>query len=860
MVEVSHQISGAKQYGFFSIQRIVLFSFVILALFMVIMGGGIMRQVYAEYRQIDYYLSLSSVVYRIRNFEDRFFKELHVMVSKNFELYSEVEKKDLLEQRGHLKRMLVDIIDDLDRLSVYDGNVTGSRSIKFHYAKLMDFYDRIEKGEYISSDQMLSAFNQILISLNTSVGELYLVDSLEGMLYSQHVVLEQAIFELYKATSEQGIILSMLVQGKEDFDNEAVQNKILLISGRQENARNEIARYMEHMRDNDDVFENKEAIFVSLINELEKIEISLEVLNDIRRQLYVSQLSDKKFNVNAQDILETVTFLLDGIRKFEISMRKPERVIIDYYYDKMIFRMVTTFLLGMTVLVVLLVVIYVLKRRVLEPVRLLTASMSRLADGEVNLVIPEVHYNDEIGEMIKFMKVFRSNAQGIKEAEVEIKRHSDHLESVVDKQTEQIKYESALTMLLLNIATEANQTQCEVDVYQDVLDLICHFFEWPIGHAFFYDPVSERLKSSNIWYCEDKLKYKDFIAATENLELVKGEGLPGQVAKSGEPLWIKDLTENHESPRHKAFEAVNIKSGLLFPVIVDDNVLAVVEFFTHQRIELKDEILYVMSNIGVQVGAVAKRERYEKKLINAKADAEKANHLKTEFLANMSHELRTPMHSILSFSKQGMKRIDKWSKEEQIKNLELINTSGDRLLGLLNNLLNLSKLESGVEEFNITSYNIKTIVEDVIKQHKAALDEKELYLEYSAGEKEIMIECDGSKINQAVSSLLLNAIQFTDKGKSISIDVLVCEDRKTVAIEIADEGVGIPEEELGTIFDKFIQSSNTKTGAGGVGLGLAISKEIVSKHNGSIHVSNNNSGGATFTIKLPFLQPRQVEG
>ncbi len=250
-----------------------------------------------------------------------------------------------------------------------------------------------------------------------------------------------------------------------------------------------------------------------------------------------------------------------------------------------------------------------------------------------------------------------------------------------------------------------------------------------------------------------------------------------------------------------------------------------------------------------------KLEHQQNSLIDAKRTAEKANALKSEFLANMSHELRTPMHSIITFSRQGIERIHRWSPEEQKENLGLIRESGERLLRLINDLLDISKLESGKVDISFERHSLEIIIQKALAELQALINEKHLRLDVDFDPEVPAIECDSDKIVRMLLNVLSNAIKFSANHKCIYIRVNAQD--TMVRMEIEDEGLGIPPDELEQVFDKFIQSSKTKTGAGGTGLGLAICREIVNLHAGTITAHNNERGGATFVVTLPYSQPKR---
>jgi signal transduction histidine kinase len=249
----------------------------------------------------------------------------------------------------------------------------------------------------------------------------------------------------------------------------------------------------------------------------------------------------------------------------------------------------------------------------------------------------------------------------------------------------------------------------------------------------------------------------------------------------------------------------------------------------------------------------------KQEIMQAKLNADRANQSKSEFLANMSHELRTPMHAILSFASMGEEKVFDAKPEKLQQYFSRISESGRRLLALLNDLLDLSKLEAGAVQCHFKPNNMVKIVDTVLQEMSALIKEKSVTIVHDKANVDARAVCDSEKIMQVVRNLLSNAIKFTPAGRHIflhytSSSLPAAKSARQVpalTLKVIDQGIGIPEDELSSVFDKFVQSSKTKTGAGGTGLGLAICREIIDRHEGTIRASNNEYGGATFEFKIP---------
>lgn len=274
-----------------------------------------------------------------------------------------------------------------------------------------------------------------------------------------------------------------------------------------------------------------------------------------------------------------------------------------------------------------------------------------------------------------------------------------------------------------------------------------------------------------------------------------------------------------------------------------------------QRKRMETELLLHRDHLAELV------EAQVKDVVAAKQEAERANQAKSLFLANMSHELRTPLHAILGFSKLALESPD-LDSETAKTHFGRIADSGQRLLVLLDDLLDLSKLEAGKMELDTHWTDLHALTESVMHELMPLAQAKQLRIEFQCGARNAFAEVDSKRIGQVIRNVLANAFRFTPESGTVSLQLEATEmvhgrrknDRSRVPglrLAVLDGGPGIPEAELESIFDKFYQSSRTRTQAGGTGLGLAICREIIQLHHGTIAAANRPEGGAAVVFQIP---------
>ncbi len=333
---------------------------------------------------------------------------------------------------------------------------------------------------------------------------------------------------------------------------------------------------------------------------------------------------------------------------------------------------------------------------------------------------------------------------------------------------------------------------------------------------------------------------------------VTGNPLADLILRDKRPIAIEDVRADPRSaPVSHLLERRGTLALLIVPLIVEGEVVGTIGLDALEpRLFTEDEISLAYNVAVAASQALLNAQLYEQQLAQAERLRE-LDRLKGEFLANVSHELRTPLNSIIGYSELLIDELGPTMDEMSLEDLKAIHSSGHHLLAIINDILDLAKIEAGRLELNRAPLDFAALAGQVMEAARVLIKDKpEVALELDLPADLPPIEADAVRLRQVLWNLLSNAIKFTEQG---SVRLAASADNGALVVAVQDTGIGIPPQYHQAIFDQFRQADGSTTRrSGGTGLGLAITRQLVWLHGGDIRVDSTLGKGSTFTVTLPI--------
>jgi len=412
------------------------------------------------------------------------------------------------------------------------------------------------------------------------------------------------------------------------------------------------------------------------------------------------------------------------------------------------------------------------------------------------------------------------------------------------------------TMKLLQTITHSISAARDLDsALHQTVESLSKATGWGYGEAWLPSGEPPRLKL-NTTYSAPGVDAQLLSADGAKRDMARGEGLVGQAWRSKSIEWFRSLASVSAelSPRVIVAARCGFQSAVAIPVPSGDEIDAVLAFFMAKTPAADNRQTQMVSVIADQVGSLIDRRREQKQheadLNAARERAEAANRAKSDFLSRMSHELRTPLNSVIGFANVMRKNRAGNLTPDELEYLERIKQNGHHLLSLVNDVLDIAKVEAGRLTVSKGLVNVDQMLRDVVAQLEGQPRAEGVELRAEPIEDVVPIEADGALLRQVLINLTGNAIRFTHKG-SVVLSADVDADGIPLRLHVKDTGIGVPADRLGAIFEPFEQAEDgTHKNYGGTGLGLAISRSICDALGYSLTVDSHVGRGSTFTVSL----------
>jgi signal transduction histidine kinase len=344
----------------------------------------------------------------------------------------------------------------------------------------------------------------------------------------------------------------------------------------------------------------------------------------------------------------------------------------------------------------------------------------------------------------------------------------------------------------------------------------------------------------------------DLVEVLRATPIRKGEGVLGRLAMTGDPVAIPDIADErtYQSRVRNALVRAGFRAALAVPLVREGQLLGALAVNRKSPGGFAPEVIELLQTFAAQSALAIQNARLFREIEDKSRQLEAASRHKSEFLANMSHELRTPLNAIIGFSEVLAEQMFGPVNDKQSDYLGDILESGRHLLALINDILDLSKIEAGRMELEIGEFDLPAAIDNTLTLVRERAHRRGIVLERAVDEGLGKISADERKVKQVLLNLLSNALKFTPEGGQVAVRATTRDEMAEVSV--TDTGVGIAPEDQATVFEEFRQVGTAEKKAEGTGLGLAISRKFIELHGGRIRVTSMLGRGSTFAFTLPL--------
>ena len=499
--------------------------------------------------------------------------------------------------------------------------------------------------------------------------------------------------------------------------------------------------------------------------------------------------------------------------------------------------------------------VFITRRYISRPLLELQNSATAIAQGDLEAFI-DTSSSDEIGSLAKDLDVMRDSIKQLfgelSDSKDKLEEYSRTLEQKVEVRTQELARSVEELKALGEVSQAVSST---LDLQKVLATIVAHAADLSgaeSGAIYEFNEPSEEFQLRATHRMSEEL-----IQAIREGGVKLGETALGWAGVNREAVQIPDILEEPTYPTREIMKREGFRALLAVPLLREDRLIGGLVVRRRAPGQFQKETVDLLQTFATQSALAIQNARLFREIEAKGRELEIASKHKSDFLANMSHELRTPLNAILGYTELILDKIYGDVPENIQEVLERVEKNGRHLLGLINDVLDLSKIEAGQLVLSLDDYSMKEVVHTVFTSVESLAAEKNLELKVSVAPEVAQGKGDHQRISQVFLNLVGNAIKFTEAGE-VRVEATASDD--TFVISVSDTGPGLSEADQQMIFEEFHQADGSSTRKkGGTGLGLSIARRIVEMHGGRIWVESTEGKGSTFWFTLPVRVERQKE-
>jgi signal transduction histidine kinase len=494
---------------------------------------------------------------------------------------------------------------------------------------------------------------------------------------------------------------------------------------------------------------------------------------------------------------------------------------------------------------ILIVWLYV-GRNLIRRLTRLSGGMLAIAGGSHRTPI-DISGSDEVAEMGRVVEIFRKNTLERDELLAERAQAAERLEQQVKERTAELAQSVEELRALGDVSQAVNSTIDLQTVLSTIVAKAVQLSGTDAGAIYVFDEASQEFRLRATYGMDDKI-----IGEIRERHIRIGETAIGVAAERRLPVQIADIQNDPSSLVLDVIVRAGFRAWLTVPLLGADRVVGALVVRRKAPGEFPNHTVDLLQTFAAQSVLAIQNANLFTEVEEKSRQLEIASEHKSQFVANMSHELRTPLNAIIGLTEMMFTNAAQFGTEKAREPLQRVHRAGTHLLGLINQVLDLSKIEAGKLELNPESVKLVPLIDEVVGTARQLAEQNKNRLVVEAPDNLGALTVDPMRLRQILLNLLSNACKFTKQGKVALRARRVVDGRDWIELAVADSGIGMTAEQQAKLFEEFTQAdSSTAQRYGGTGLGLAITRKLARMMGGDVTVTSDPGKGSVFTVRLP---------